>query len=177
MNTLSPASMPIVTSLLQTDLYKFTMWQAMLHGHPATQAEYRFVCRNKPGYALSDLLTEVNAQLDMLCDMRFTPQELGYLASLRYMKSDFIDFLRIFHFQREFISARAVGDQLEIVASGPQVHVMAFEIYVLAIVNELYFRRFDQTAAFIEGRKRLAAKIERLRAFGELPPLLGRLAA
>ena len=36
---------PIITSLLDTDLYKFTMWQAMLHRNPQTEAEYEFVCR------------------------------------------------------------------------------------------------------------------------------------
>jgi nicotinate phosphoribosyltransferase len=160
---------PVINSLLDTDLYKFTMWQAMLHRHPATQAEYTFVCRNEPLYPLADLLDEVNEQLDHLCSLKFRADELNYLQSLRFMRSDFIDFLHIFHFQREFISARAVGPKLEIVASGPQVHVMAFEIYVLAIVNELYFRRFDQAAAWEEGRKRLAAKIERLRAFEREP--------
>ncbi len=160
---------PVITSLLDTDLYKFTMWQAMLHRHPATQSEYTFVCRNAPGYPLADLVKEVDRELDHLCALKFRPDELDYLNSLRFMRSDFVDFLRIFHFQREFISARAVGDQLEIVAIGPQVHVMAFEIYVLAIVNELYFRRFDQAAAWAEGRKRLAAKIERLHEFGREP--------
>src|SRR5690606_15539907 len=47
----------------------------------------------------------------------------------------------------------------------PQVHVMAFEIFVLAIVNELYFRRFDQAAALAEGRRRLNDKIARMQAF------------
>ncbi|MDE2298036.1 MAG: nicotinate phosphoribosyltransferase, partial [Burkholderiales bacterium] len=160
---------PVIHSLLDTDLYKFTMWQTMLHRHPATQAEYTFVCRNVPAFPLAELVDEVNEQLDHLCRLKFTVDDLAYLGGLRFMRSDFVDFLRIFHFQREFISARAVGEQLEIVASGPQVHVMAFEIYVLAIVNELYFRRFDQAAALREGRVRLAAKIERLRAFGQLP--------
>ena len=162
---------PVIHSLLDTDLYKFTMWQTMLHRHPQTQAEYTFVCRNEPAYPLAQLADEVNAQLDHLCALKFRADELAYLGSWRFMKSDFIDFLRIFHFQREFISARAVGDKLEIIASGPQVHVMAFEIYVLAIVNELYFRRFDQTAALREGRLRLAAKIEHLRAFAQAPAL------
>jgi len=156
---------PVIHSLLDTDLYKFTMWQAMLHRHPATQAEYTFVCRNQPAYPLAELVDGVNQQLDHLCSLKFGADELAYLGGLRFMRSDFVDFLRIFHFQREFISARAVGEQLEIVASGPQVHVMAFEIYVLAIVNELYFRRFDQTAALAEGRRRLKAKIERLKVF------------
>ena len=58
---------PVITSLLDTDLYKFTMWQAMLHRHPATQAEYTFVCRNTPAYPLAELLDEVDRELDALC--------------------------------------------------------------------------------------------------------------
>ena len=41
---------PVVLSLLDTDLYKFTMWQPLLHRHPRTQATYRFVLRNAPGF-------------------------------------------------------------------------------------------------------------------------------
>jgi nicotinate phosphoribosyltransferase len=162
---------PVIHSLLDTDLYKFTMWQTMLHRHPQTQAEYTFVCRNEPAYPLAELVDEVNAQLDHLCRLTFSAADLRYLGGLRFMRSDFVDFLRIFHFQREFITARAVGAQLEIVANGPQVHVMAFEIYVLAIVNELYFRRFDAAVALQEGRRRLQAKIARLREFDQSPKL------
>ena len=156
---------PIIHSLLDTDLYKFTMWQAMLHRHPQTQAEYSFVCRNRPDYPLTELLAEVNAQFDHLCSLRFQPDELRYLRGLRFIKSDFVDFLRIFQFQREFITARAEGDTLVIQAIGPQVHVMAFEIFVLSIVNELYFRRFEQRAAIEQGRERLHSKIAQLRDF------------
>ena len=157
---------PIIQSLLDTDLYKFTMWQTMLHRHPQAQAEYRFVCRNTPAFPLADLLPEVNAQLDHLCSLSFQEDELAYLGALRYIKPDFVDFLRIFRFQRRFIQAVADGPTLRIVAEGPQVHVMAFEIYVLAIVNELYFRRADQAAAVAEGRRRLNAKIELLESLG-----------
>lgn len=160
---------PVIHSLLETDLYKFTMWQAMLHRHPDTQAEYTFVCRNQSAFPLVDLLDEVNAQLDHLCQLSFTADELHYLRSLRFMKSDFVDFLRIFRFQREFITARANGQTLEIVARGPQVHVMGFEIYVLAIVNELYFRRFDQASALAEGRVRLQNKIQWLQQLDAEP--------
>jgi nicotinate phosphoribosyltransferase len=161
---------PIIRSLLETDLYKFTMWQTMLHRHPQVRAEYRFVCRNASAYPLAALLDEVNEQLDHLCTLSLTEDELAYLGGLRYVKPDFVDFLRIFRFQRRFIEARAAGDTLEIVASGPQVHVMAFEIHVLALVNELYFRRFDASAALATGRARLQAKLKQLRAFETEPP-------
>jgi len=163
---------PILHSLLETDLYKFTMWQTMLHRHPQAQAEYRFVCRNAPAFPLSELLEQVNVQLDHLCALSFTEDELAYIGALRYIKNDFVDFLRIFRFQRRFVraSVAADGHTLEIVAEGPQVHVMGFEIYVLAIVNELYFRRADAASTLAEGRLRLQAKIAALREFGGREP-------
>lgn len=159
----------VISSLLETDLYKFTMWQAMLHRHPQTQAEYAFVCRDESVFPLAELADEVNAELDHLCSLSFKADELAYLGSLRYMKSDFVDFMRIFRFQRDFIEVNTQGPTLEIVARGPQVHVMGFEIYVLAIVNELYFRRFDAPSAQAEGRRRLADKIRLLKQFGSEP--------
>ncbi|SFU68241.1 nicotinate phosphoribosyltransferase [Pseudoduganella namucuonensis] len=160
---------PVVRSLLETDLYKFTMWQALLHGHPNSHSEYEFVCRNAPSFPLAELVDEVNAQLDHLCLLSFNDDELAYLRSLRFMKSDFVDFLAVFRFQRKFIHARAEGGTLAITAAGPQVHVMGFEIFVLYIVNELYFRRFDQAAALAEGRERLLDKVAALKAFGMRP--------
>lgn len=153
---------PIITSLLETDLYKFTMWQALLHHYPTNEAEYRFVCRNTPQLPLAQLVDEVNAQLDHLCTLRFTACELEYLAGLRFIKPDFVQFLRIFQLERSFIEARAQGDELHIVARGPQVHVMPFEIYVLALVNETYFRRLGLVDLAV-GRERLAAKVSQLR--------------
>lgn len=161
---------PVIQSLLETDLYKFTMWQPMLHNMPGNQARYEFVCRNQPEFPLSELESSLNEQLDNLCSLRFTEDELQYLARLRYIKSDFIDFLRIFQFQRRFVQVCVHGETLRVVAEGPQVHVMGFEIYVLAIINELYFRRLkevrgDSAQPLAEGRSRLQQKIGLLREF------------
>lgn len=159
--------LPIVNNLLENDLYKFTMWQALLHSHPEAQTAYEFVCRNAPAYPLSELKADVERELDHLCTLAFRDDELLYLRSLRFMKSDFVDFLTVFRFQRKFITVAADGPALRIRAIGPQVHVMGFEIFVLCIVNELYFRRFDQQAALTEARRRLQEKIRLLKNFGK----------
>lgn len=154
----------IIQSLLETDLYKLTMWQALLHKHPSTQAEYTFTCRNQTEYPLAEIEADVNRELDHLCTLHFHEDELEYLRSLRFLKGDFVDFLRVFRFHRPFVTVTSTAaGGLSIVAKGPMVHVMGFEIYVLAIVNECYFRRFDQTAALREGRARLQQKIERIK--------------
>ncbi len=169
MTNSNPSFQPVIHSLLETDLYKFTMQQPMLHSMPTNQAEYRFVCRNTPSFPLSELAEQVNQQLDALCLLRFTQDELAYLSTLRYLSSDYIDFLRLFQFQRRFIQVAVQGNTLSVVAKGLQVHVMGFEIYVLAIINELYFRRLAHGQALVaaeaEGRIRLQNKIAQLKAY------------
>ena len=77
---------PIVKSLLENDLYKFSMWQALMHSHPGARATYTFICRNAPEYPLSVLLDDICRELDHLCDIHFTQEELDYLNSLSYIK-------------------------------------------------------------------------------------------
>lgn len=172
MSPVKASPSPVVRSLLENDLYKFPMWQVMLHRNPGAHAEYEFVCRNTPAFPLSELVAEVNAELDHLCTLSFTDDELEYLRGISYLKSDFVDFLSVFRFQRRFISATANGERLVIRAAGPQVHVMAFEMFCLYIVSELYFRRFETPALLEAGRWRLANKVTLLRHAWDQAPTL-----
>ena len=163
---------PVIESLLDTDLYKFTMMQEILHNQPQTHSEYAFKCRNTPAIPLVHCKAEIEAQLDHLCSLRFSNEELDYLAGLRFIKSDFVDFLRLFQLQRRFITvAESVArpGELDIRLKGPMLHCMLFEIYVLAIVNEVYFRQFPADAALQTGRTRLAAKVALLQQFSAQP--------
>ena len=76
----------IITSLLDTDLYKFTMMQVVLHHFPGANVEYRFKCRN-PGIDLASHVDEIREQVHWLCTLRFREQELAYLSSLRFINS------------------------------------------------------------------------------------------
>jgi nicotinate phosphoribosyltransferase len=158
---------PIIRSLLDTDTYKFTMWQPMLHHFPGNQARYEFRCRNAADIPLSLLAAEVERELNHLCSLRFSEADLVHLASKRWFKSDFIDYLRIFQFQQRYIRVETRGEMLLVVAEGPQIHVMGFEIYVLSIVNELYFRRLATHETLTEARHRLDAKVALLEEFQE----------
>ncbi|MCX8098016.1 MAG: nicotinate phosphoribosyltransferase [Casimicrobiaceae bacterium] len=159
----------IIRSLLDTDLYKFTMMQAVLHQFPGAEVEYRFKCRNE-GVSLAFLADTVAAEVDCLCELRFREDELDYLRGLRYIKSDFVDFLALFRFNRKHIEVKDEGPDLSISIRGPWLHTILFEIPVLAIVNEAYFRATVPAPDYAEGRRRLAEKIALVKA---LPPELG----
>ena len=86
----------IINSLLDTDLYKFTMMQVVLHHFPEAQVEYRFKCRT-PGVDLTPYIAEIERELAGLCGLRFVRRELEYLRGWRFLKSDFVDLLGLFH--------------------------------------------------------------------------------
>jgi nicotinate phosphoribosyltransferase len=155
----------IITSLLDTDLYKFTMMQVVLHHFPGAQVEYRFKCRN-PGIDLTPYVEEIREQIEALCTLRFTETELAYLRGLRFIKSDFVDFLGLFQLNTKYIQvepAQPGPGEISIVIKGPWLHTILFEIPVLAIVNEVYFRATQRAPDLESGRRRLTEKIALVR--------------
>ncbi|MCF7521828.1 nicotinate phosphoribosyltransferase [Neisseria sp. ZJ106] len=155
---------PIIQSLLDTDLYKFTMLQVILHQFPQTHSVYEFRCRNQEtDYPLAEIQQELEWELDALCQLRFQEDELDYLRSLRFIRSDFVDYLELFQLKRRFvkISPDEQG-RLNIRIEGPMVQAMFFEIFILAIVNELYFRRLETPEILAEGERRLQIKVAQL---------------
>jgi nicotinate phosphoribosyltransferase len=154
----------IVRSLLDTDLYKFTMMQVVLHHFPGAQVAYQFKCRTE-GANLTPFVEEIGGEVAGLCRLRFREEELAYLRGLRFLKSDFVDFLALFQFNEKYIRVArgAAPGELEITIRGPWLHAILYEIPVLAIVSEVFFRRTQPNADLGEGRKRLQAKIDLVR--------------
>jgi len=150
----------IIKSLLDTDLYKFTMMQVVLHHFPAAQAEYRYKCRT-PGINLRPYLDEIRQEIHDLCQLRFTEAELAYLGGLRFIKSDFVDFLGLFHLPEKciFVGEGEQPGEISITVKGSWLHTILFEIPVLAIVNEVYFRNTCRDPAWEEARRRLQDKM------------------
>jgi nicotinate phosphoribosyltransferase len=156
----------IIHSLLDTDLYKFTMMQVVLHHFPGARVEYRFKCRN-PGVDLAQFAGQIREEVRGLCSLQFRDAELAYLRSMRFIKSDFVDFLGLFRLNEKYINIiPQPSGELEIRIKGPWLHTILFEIPVLAIVNEVYFRNTQKKPDFEEGRRRLETKLGQLQEAG-----------
>ena len=152
----------VITSLLDTDLYKFTMMQAVLHQFPGAQVSYKFKCRTT-GVKLAPYVDEIRAEIRSLCKLQFTEQELDWMRALRFIKSDFVDFLGLFRLNEKYIDVVGLPNgEIDIRIHGPWLHTILFEIPVLAIVNEVYFRNTQPVPDYVEGRQRLDTKIAQL---------------
>ena len=155
----------IITSLLDTDLYKFTMMQVVLHQFPGAEVEYRFKCRNAAN--LAPYVSEIREEIRGLCSLRFQDAELAYLKAMRFIKPDFIDFLGIFKLNEKYVTVTALPTgEIDVSIKGPWLHTILFEIPVLSIINEVYFRNTQKQPDLLEGRIRLSTKIAQLQADG-----------
>ena len=152
---------PIIISLLDTDLYKFNMDQVIFHTHTDLIGEYHFKCRTPDVVFTEEMFKEIEEQVDHLCSLRFTNEELDYLRSIRFIKDDYVEFLRLWHPIRDYIQMLLDEGTLYIHVNGPLFSAMQFEIYLLEIVNEVYFRmNYDYDTLRRSAEKRLNKKIE-----------------
>lgn len=153
----------IINSLLDTDIYKFSMMQAVLHQFPGAEVEYQFRCRT-PDVDLRPLRLALESEVEKLCSLKLNPEELEFLATQRYFKHDFIEFMRLFHLQSRFVEVFEENSQLGITIRGPWLHTILFEVPLLAIVSELYTQQNFADETLDTARSRLRRKIAQVKA-------------
>ena len=155
----------IIHSLLETDLYKFSMGQAIYHQFPGYKTTWTFKCRNKDVMFTPEMVEEIKEQLKAYCRLSFTEEELEYLNHITWFKGSYIDFLRLWRPRYEDFEISTNADcGLAIETTGTWLNTSMYEIPTLAIVNEVYFRMKYPYADLIESfKERLEDKFEKLK--------------
>lgn len=154
----------IITSLLDTDLYKFTMQQCALRQFSNVWVKYAFKSRNILEWT-PDMHSELLEHVDEFCNLSFTKDELSYLSSLRFIKKDYIEFLKLYRPLKEHVSASMDKGELSVEIEGPWYQTILWEIPMLAIISETYYRhkigkQHPYNDVYERGRKNLVEKIE-----------------
>lgn len=131
----------IIKSLLETDAYKLSMGQAIYHQFSDYKTTWTFKCRNKGVFFTPEMVEEIKAQIQAYCNLRFTEDELSYIDGIKWMKGSYVDFLRMWQPRYEDFEITTNAEcGLSIEAKGTWLNTSMYEIPVLAIVNEVYFR-------------------------------------
>lgn len=161
---------PIINSLLETDLYKFSMGQAIHSQFQNYTTTWTFKCRNKDVYFTEEMVDEIRDQIKAYCNLRFKEYELGFLSNITWFKRTYIDFLRLWQPRFAEFDIRHEGEKgLTIEATGSWLNTSMYEIPTLAIVNEVYFRMSgDYDALFESFKAKLAGKCVWLMNEGKL---------
>ncbi|MBQ9764589.1 MAG: nicotinate phosphoribosyltransferase [Lachnospiraceae bacterium] len=151
----------VIVSLLETDLYKFSMGQCIYHQFSDYKTTWTFTCRNKDVFFTPEMVEEIREQIKAYCELGFTEEELSYLNNIKWLKGSYIDFLRLWHPRFEdFVIATDSECGLCIETAGTWLNTSMYEIPTLAIVNEVYFRmNYDYNELIDSFKERLEQKI------------------
>ena len=151
----------IINSLLETDLYKFSMGQAIYHQFPTYETTWTFKCRNTDVKFTKEMVEEIREQIQAYCNLNFTEEELKYLSGIEWFKKSYIDYLRLWRPRFEEFTITDEGDcGLSIETDGTWLNTSMYEIPTLAIVNEVYFRmQYDYNKLIGSFEEKLDEKI------------------
>ncbi|PJE79209.1 Nicotinate phosphoribosyltransferase 2 [invertebrate metagenome] len=164
-------SSPIIQSLLDTDLYKYTMQQSMVHRYPGVRGKMAFC--NRASEPLDVTPQSLRKEVEKLASLSISDAELEWLASLPYIAGDFIDYLRKFRLNPSCVDIHSHHGNLEIEVSGKWAEITHFEIFLLAIISELHCRNHYGAEALEKGERCLSKKLECLRIMQKTPDLAG----
>lgn len=156
----------IITSLLETDMYKFSMGQAIYHQFSDYKTTWSFKCRNKDVKFTDEMVAEIKEQIQAYCKLRFTEDELQYLDSIKWIRGSYVDFLRLWSPRYEDFTITNDGAcGLSIEVEGTWLNTSMYEIPTLTIVNEVYFRMaYDYNDLLDSFKERLDIKFENLKS-------------
>ena len=154
----------IITSLLETDMYKFSMGQAIYHQFSDYKTTWSFKCRNTDVHFTTEMVDEIKEQIKSYCNLRFTEEELEYLHTIKWIKGSYVDFLRLWQPRFEdFTIGTDAECGLFIETKGTWLNTSMYEIPTLAIVNEVYFKMaYDYNILFESFKTRLDEKVSHL---------------
>ena len=150
----------IIHSLLETDLYKISMGQAIYHQFSDYKTTWTFKCRNEDVFFTKEMVEEIRRQIRLYCGLRFQEDELEYLNNIPWIKGSYVDFLRLWEPRYEdFHISTDDPCGLKLEATGTWLNTSMYEIPTLAIVNEVYFRmKYDYSELYKQFKRKLKAK-------------------
>ncbi|MFW5890824.1 MAG: nicotinate phosphoribosyltransferase [bacterium] len=142
----------IITSLLDQDLYKFSMAQAIYHNYTDVNARYSFTCRS-PNVNLTSFIGDIREQVNSFCNLQFTDRDINKIKSkesLDFLKDDFLQHLRNTRLNSNYVTIRRTDEQgyISIVIEGPWINTIWFEVPILAIISELYMQQMIKAKEF-----------------------------
>jgi nicotinate phosphoribosyltransferase len=134
----------IITSILDTDLYKFSMMNYALRLFPNSYVSYKFNNRGTQRFN-KEFLDKLKKQISYLSSLSLQVDEYLYLKeNLPYLDDSYIEYLRNFRFNPSNVSVKLTEDNdLDLTIEGKWVDIILFEVPLMSIISELYFSTIE----------------------------------
>jgi len=134
----------IIRDLLDNDLYKFTTMNAVQKKFPSAEVLYRFVNRGKTPFP-KGFAEALRKEVDALSNLSLTAAEEEYMRRKCYFfEPVFIDLLKGYRFNPAEVTITQEGTSLEVEIRGLWYRTVLWEVPIMAIISELYFKMTGQ---------------------------------
>lgn len=132
-----------IKSLLDTDFYKLSMQMAVLQHYPIENVTYKFTNRNTSmkfnGAAYNAIIDNITA----LATLRLTEDEFNYLKQYKFLKINYLEYLRNYEFNPDQVEVKFLDGDLDITIRGLWHETILWEVPLMAIISEAYFEHVD----------------------------------
>jgi len=120
------------------------MGQVVFFLFPSVFVEYRFTNRGKTPFP-DGFDKELRKLVDACQDLKTTPDEIFFLENnCPYLSSVYLDFLKNFRYDPKEVGIKQKGGDLSIQVSGYWKTAIFWEVVLMALISELYFKMTKQ---------------------------------
>ena len=155
----------MILSILDNDLYKFTMQQAVHMFYPRARARYEFINRGQTpfpdGFAL-----EVKNEIEKMADLKLSRDQRAFLeTSCYFLTPVYLDYLESYRYDPAEVMIRQDRDRLTLKITGPWYRTILWEVPVMAIISETFFKMTHQKT--VPEQKRRKINLDKVRRLGD----------
>lgn len=130
----------MITSLLDNDLYKFTMQNAVVKLYPQSKVKYKFINRGDEVFP-DGFAKLLRGEIKKFSKIKLSKNEEKFLTEKCYFFDPvYIDFLKGFKFDPSEVKVKQKKGSLSIEIEGFWYRTILWEVPLLALVSALYFK-------------------------------------
>jgi nicotinate phosphoribosyltransferase len=131
--------MPIM-SILDNDLYKFTMQKAVLDCFPGVEVEYQFFNRNPAHIFTDEFHDKLWAKLKEMEELRLKDEEYAFLQEkVSFLGEPYLKWLKDYRYDPSCIKTKIVDGKLDLRFKGTWEQRILWEVPLMALISECFF--------------------------------------
>ena len=143
---------PIIKSVLDNDLYKFSMQHAVIKLFPRAKVRYAFILRSKVDFP-DNFAKELREQILSMATLKLTQDEKKFFSSKsHYIDLAYFDFLSGYRYDPSEVEVIQTGGELQVNVEGYWYRTILWEVPLLSLISELYFKMTNQSPIPVSDR-------------------------
>ncbi len=130
----------MIQSILDNDLYKFTMQQAVYLLYPTVEVQYELINRGATPFP-DGFAQKVQNEIFKMSDFTLSAKQKSFLEEkCPFFTAEYLEYLRSYKYTSDEVIIDQEGSDLAVRITGQWVNTILWEVPLMAIISEVYFK-------------------------------------